>query len=384
MSATFGPNISLVNRWTQSTRNPRARSSVPHGGGSPLVMYKNGVYYPNWRVHHDQPPSSLMLDAISHVFYASAWVKTDGTVFLSDEWADSGIEVDGQLGCLRAFASLKRKHSQLKLILSIGGGNQGSDGFAQAASSPSGRAQFATSARTLINQFGFDGIDVDWEYPSSVEEGNDYILLLATIRSFLPSGQYILTSALSAGEWALKHIDLVAAAGYVDLINLMAYDFYGPWTDKAGHQAQLYAPKNLPPADPANMSCQSAVNYMLSRDVPANKILLGIPTYGRSFKGAEGVGQSHSGQEGDSGTFEYKDLPGPGAREAVDEELGAAFAIGGPGGFVSYDNPTTVKMKANFVKQTGLAGLFYWPGTSDVRGPRSLIQTGFTTLHQFD
>lgn len=172
-----------------------------------------------------------------------------------------------------------------------------------------------------------------------------------------------------------------AVSRYLDFINLMAYDFYGPWTKVSGHHAQLQPPDHAS-SSVKSPSGSSAVTYLLQKDVPANKILLGIPVYGRSFLGTTYVGQLHSGHAGEEGTFEYCDLPRPGAKEHVEEKLGAAFCVGGDGGFVSYDTPRTVHVKAKFAKTLGLAGLFYWTATADASGPRSLIEEGFNTLHQ--
>ena len=160
----------------------------------------------------------------------------------------------------------------------------------------------------------------------------------------------------------------------------MAYDFSGPWTQATGHQAQLCTPKN-PHNDAANTSGQSSTSYLISKGVPPEKILLGIPAYGRSFLGASKVGDRFTGHAGEEGTFEYKDLPRPGTQEYVDERVGAAYCLGGDGGFVTYDNPQTVQMKATFAKQSRLGGLFYWTGTADVKGSRSLVETGYRSLH---
>jgi chitinase len=192
--------------------------------------------------------------------------------------------------------------------------------------------------------------------------------------------RFWLTSALPAGEWALKNIELAQAAQYLNFFNVMTYDFSGPWTKLAGHQAQLFAPSQ-PHDDAATISCQSAVAYFVSKGVHPKQLVLGIPAYGRSFLNANGIGQSYSGQGGEEGTFEYRDLPRPGTEEQVDETVGAAYCVGGDGGLVSYDNPATVRMKAQFVKQNDLQGLFYWTGTGDSRGPRSLVCTGFEELH---
>ncbi|KAF1912563.1 chitinase 1 precursor [Ampelomyces quisqualis] len=352
-------------------------------------MYWNGVYYPNWRIYRDQPPISLNFDVISHVFYAFAWVKDDGTVYLSDEWADAQIEVAGAddipatQGCLNSFALLKRKYNRLRVVLSVGGGGKGSEPFAAVARDPAKRDRFAQTALGLVQQFGIDGIDIDWEHPENSQQGHDYIALLAVLRQYLPGPKYTLSSALPAGEWALQHINLAHAAHYLDMINLMAYDYSGPWTSKCGHQAQLFTPQ-IPHSPEAAISCHSAVTYMVRQGVSTHKIVMGVPAYGRSFTGTKGVGDSFSGQAGEEGTFEYRELPRPNATEYIDEKVGAAYCIGGDGGFVTYDTPQTVRMKAEYVRHNALGGLFYWTGTGDASSidqkDRSLVYNGFLGL----
>jgi chitinase len=160
----------------------------------------------------------------------------------------------------------------------------------------------------------------------------------------------------------------------------MAYDFSGPWVNRTGHQAQLFTPKS-PHSDAAQISCASAITYLLAQGVPAKKILLGVPVYGRSFLGADRINKSYSGAGGKDGVFDYCDLPRPGANEFHDDAVGAAYCTGGDGGFVTYDTARTVTQKANFVTGKHLGGLFYWHIAADARGPRSLIETGYNTLH---
>lgn len=119
----------------------------------------NGVYYPNWRIYKGQAPSTLPLSLVTHVFYAFAWVKPSGEVYLSDEWADSQLEVDDTSGCLRAFQQLKIQHDHLKIIISIGGGGKGSENFAAASATVEGRERFAASAKALVDEFALDGVD---------------------------------------------------------------------------------------------------------------------------------------------------------------------------------------------------------------------------------
>lgn len=226
---------------------------------------------------------------------------------------------------------------------------------------------------------------VDWEHPKDPDQGRNYLQLLNTCRQFFRSPAYLLTSALPTGEWCLRNIDMAAVATTLDWINLMCYDFSGPWTKESGHQAQLYTPLH-PHNAFAKRSCDAAVKYLFSRGVPANKVVMGIPVYGRSFLGTDGIGQQFTGHAGEAGgVIQYKDLPCKGAAEYVDWNVVAAFSIGGDSGFVSYDVPPTVTAKAKFAKQMGLRGLFYWTGSADAppnNGDRSLVRAGWAELQR--
>ncbi len=286
--------------------------------------------------------------------------------------ADAQLDVDGSRGCLGSLAAIKQRTPHLKVILSIGGA-ESSQNFAAVAASAALRDNFGRSARGLVAASDLDGIDskstirlylhtceavcyrtieskadmciiVDWEHPCDAQQGRDFLSLLATVRLHLPNDEYLLTAALPAGYWVLQHIDLYRAQEYLDFINLMAYDFYGPWTPTAGHHAQLY------PGNTGELSGSVAVDYVKSTGFPAKKILLGIPAYGRSFLGANGPGETCRGYGGEEGSFEYRDLPRPGTEERVDNARVAASCVGGDGGFVSYDNPQTVTVKGRYCK----------------------------------
>jgi chitinase len=189
---------------------------------------------------------------------------------------------------------------------------------------------------------------VDWEHPSDHHQGQNFLSLLAAVRLHLRDDRYILSAALPAGQWALQYIDLYRAQDYLDLINLMAYDFAGSWSPQAGHHAQLYPGRSDEPSGSA------AVEYVISRGFPPQKIVLGVPVYGRSFLGAHGPRYPFNGAGGEEGTFEYKHLPRDGTEEIVNTRVCAAFCTGGDGGFVTYDNPETVKMKGNYCRDNGL------------------------------
>lgn len=155
---------------------------------------------------------------------------------------------------------------------------------------------------------------------------------------------------MPANRVILQNINIRQAAAHLDLINLMAYDFYGPWTHRSGHHAQLFSISR----DRDDTSGSSGVSYLIGQGYPPKRILLGIPVFGRSFLGVTGPGHRFVGNGGQDGVFEYSTLPRRGAKETVDRRMVAASCAGGDGGFVSYDSPDTVRMKASYCKQKGL------------------------------
>lgn len=181
-----------------------------------------------------------------------------------------------------------------------------------------------------------------------MQQGADFLALLDATRVHLPADEYFLTAALPASQSVLQCIDVRTAAHYLDMVNLMAYDFYGSWTHRSGHHSQLYAMSKDEP------SGTSGISFLIGAGCPAKKINLGIPLYGRSFLGVSGPGHRFKAVGGEDGTFDYNQLPRKGTKEQFDKRIGAAMCAGGDGGFVSYDNPDTVKMKATYCKQKGL------------------------------
>ncbi|KAI1773660.1 glycoside hydrolase family 18 protein [Hypoxylon cercidicola] len=342
----------------------------------------NAVYYPSWRVYKGFPPSSLQLDCINRVFYAFSRVNEDGTLRSLDEYSDYTKAVDGEKGCLAALAKLKQQKPGLKTLVSIGGGS-GSAEFPTMAADSYCRATFASECRKFVDKHQFNGVDIDWEHPETPEDGANYIKLLRALRETLPSSKYLITTALPTGEYCLKNIDMGAAAVLLDSLNLMGYDFNGPWTEVSGHHAQLLPhpglQKNVHPG--IQNSCHRAVDYLTSRGFPRHKIALGVPVYARSFAGACDIGEPFKS----AAEMEYCELPHNWIHEAsVNLNVGAASYVDsskGGKGFVSFDTPDIVRQKAHYVRSNGLGGLFYWNGVGDRKGPESLVQAGHEVLH---
>lgn len=250
----------------------------------------------------------------------------------------------------------------------------------------------------LVKNLGFDGIDIDWEYPKSAEEGHHFALLLAATRRALDEysqtlpGEargyhFELTVACPAGAQNYKHLPLREMDAYLDFWNLMAYDYAGSWDRVAGHQANLHACHG-PKAACTPFSTDAAVEgytsgggchgHQSGGGVHPSKIVLGMPLYGRAFENTEGLGKPYSGVgqgSWEQGVYDYKALPLPGHEERLDHEAGASYSYGGANRMlVSYDTPEMAARKARWIREKGLGGAMWWEASADKVGPgQSLI-----------
>ncbi len=314
------------------------------------------------------PKSSAQM--LTHVNFSFGNIK-EGEVF---------IESKDSLRLSRMHR-LKRHNPHLQVMLSVGGWSW-SDGFSDAALTDSSRNRFAKSAMRVMKQFKLDGIDIDWEYPAQPGDDNphrpedtkNYTLLLQTLRQYLdaqttvdqrPLDQpYLLTVATAANQRFLDLTEMDKASRYLDFVNVMTYDFYGAWTPKTGHHA------NLSPSDTMALvkrSAKQAIQEHLAAGVPKDKLVLGAAFYGRGWSGVNPQNQGlHQDYEGEAFSASYKRIVSDfgtlrGTLSLWDSIAQTPFMWNEEAQtFYSYEDTMSLRLKAEYVREQEIGGMMFW------------------------
>jgi chitinase len=330
-------------------------------------------------------PATIAAEKLTHINYAFADLKEGRVV--------EGFAHDAEN--YRVLTSLRARNADLKILVSVGGWTW-SGGFSDAALTAKSRGRFVESAVSFVRRHDLDGVDVDWEYPGMVGNGNvfraedkaNFTALMAELRAALDKDgkrrgrRYLLTIAAGASDDFLEHTQMGAVQPFLDYVNLMTYDFRGAWSAEAGHHSNLY----VNPADPAQRSADRAVRAFLDAGVPAGKLVLGVPFYGQAWAEVNPAGDGlyqpglapHKGMETKYGSLAAL-VDQPGWVRRWDAAAQAPFLWNAERRvFIGYDDPESLRVKSRYIREHGLAGAMFWEYGGDPTG--ALLETLFREL----
>mmetsp|Transcript_12350 Transcript_12350/g.22891 ORF Transcript_12350/g.22891 Transcript_12350/m.22891 type:complete len:619 (+) Transcript_12350:133-1989(+) len=370
-------------------------------------------YYASWQWYDRSKlakPANMDFSKVTRVNFAFFQLDEEGNIWGTDEWGDPRVlfgDINANAGdcrhgtprcrcswveahyksCAYHFDStglISMAHKAGTDIYPSIGGWTLSDAFSPMAADSTNRKIFARNCRNLIVDYGFDGIDLDWEYPGyaahsgTPADKKNFNLLLQDVRKELDTlgdetGRfYGLTAALPCGPSNIVNIDIETVSQYLTEFNLMSYDFHGAWDPKTGVNSPLYDQVSDPQT---GWSVDGCVKNWVARGAPQEKVNIGLGFYGRSFRGAKGLDVAHVGTDDssweiDEGTPQYFNI-----MDQIDEmsiewdnetETPYAYFNDGKGGLVSYDDEQSICLKTEYAIRENLNGFIIWELSGDV------------------
>ncbi|XP_042215120.1 acidic mammalian chitinase-like [Homarus americanus] len=305
-----------------------------------------------------------------------------------DPWNELCPDEDGGDHCAyNRFTALKEINPDLTVLLAVGGWNEGSEDYSVMAEDPEKRKTFINSSVALVRKHNFDGLDVDWEYPAfrggKPEDKENFVTLLTEFREAFDkfSPPLRLTGALSPGKPTIDDAyNVPALAKVFDLVNVMGYDYHGAWENFTHHNAPLCG-YYLDWGEFIYFNVIYTINYYIDLGMPPEKMVLGIPAYGRCYTldDIDNHGMlAPASEPGPAGP--YIRIPGTlGANEICERLLTddtctvvhdpalhePYFYCRSDNIWCSYDDVDSVYLKARAARNAGLDGVMVWTVDTD-------------------
>jgi chitinase len=316
-------------------------------------------------------PDEVVATSLTRVNYAFANIENGKIV--------EGFAHDREN--FQVLNNLKKINPGLAVLVSVGGWTWSSP-FSDVALTAASRKVFIDSVVQFVRDNHLDGLDIDWEYPNSVGNGNvhrpedtqNYTALLRELRDRLDKeekalGRHLITSiAVGASADFIANTEMKEVQRYVDSVNLMSYDYYESGSDPTtGHHAPLYTS----PADPKHISADASVALFEQAGVPADKLVLGVPFYGRAWADVGDInhGLFQPGKKADVWA-NYSNIAGTLLNQGFirywDSAASAPYLYNSATRtFISYEDPASILLKCQYVLAHHLGGMMFWDYSGD-------------------
>jgi len=257
----------------------------------------------------------------------------------------------------------------VKVLISLGGWGWDKQ-FAAIVSKSEAEDRYVRSVLAIVDEYDYDGIDLDWEYPDTQEEVVGFDRLSRRFHKQLDDlGQkkgrhFFQTMAAAANPPTLRWLNNELLLETMDWVNVMTYDFAGDWTSYAGHHSPLFA-SSKQPGPPR--STELSMKYLVDRGMPASRLAVGLPLYGKGFAVAEPYAPTKKGATGGraprGGNYSNiaKLIADQGWSRRWDDETKNPWAISPDGSAViGYDDAESLSLKTQWAMQRGFRGVFFW------------------------
>lgn len=339
------------------------------------MLHKMNIvgYYTSWSVNKGFTPDKIDAARLTHVNYAFAKIGPDLRITLGDPYTDPTNFI--------LLNSLKRSYPNLKTLISVGGWTW-SGLFSDVAFNDATRTNFAESCVSFIKQYGFDGVDIDWEFPVSgglptniqrPEDKQNFTLLLRELRRQLNAlgradgVHYLLTMAGGSGPRYSENVELSLVHPYLDYASIMSYDIHGTWDQYTDFNAPLYV--NDDPSPQYKWSVSSGIYLWYRAGFPLNKLNMGIPFYGYLYSSVNnannGLYQPFLGASSiDYSQVASRYVNAPGFVRFFHPQSKVPWLWSGSI-FISYDDQESIRYKTNFIKYYAMSGAMIWELSAD-------------------
>lgn len=329
------------------------------GGTTPGTLCTDIGQTPVILAYYTENSSDLPdVTLLTHINYAHGRFKNPST-------GDGGIVISGT-SLMKQVIALKSVNPKLKVMLMIGGWGIKADGFSMMARDADKRTEFCKSVKSLLDEYGLDGVDIDWEYPTYSAEGTEasaadkgnFNLVLKELRETLGTSKIISFASSSSA----KYVDWPIAIQYIDYVNVMTYDMGAA---PNGHNSPLYRSAKF-----NHRSCDESIELHLAAGIPLNRMNLGVPFYGKAEKNPSEANKVYNYEVNYNEMYDilhnnwYKkrslDVTGKNNR-AWDDVAKVPFLTDNMGrNLLSYDDPESVTCKGQYVVEKKLLGAMFW------------------------